>query len=185
MEDRSRIKGRVTATVFTADGDVKRYEPTGIRKLLGLKGRRMIVVNHNIVTDEGDALIADIMSNSPARTKITAAAGFMPCGTGWTGTSPKTNGWVNTITGSAHALTATYPILKGSWGAANDNVLQYRAIYEAGTLNVSGINECAITSHATDIAATSCLAYAQITPSVNVTSSDTLQLDWEISFVGA
>lgn len=185
MQDRSRIKGRVTVTVFSADGDVKRYAPTGIRKFLGLKGRRMIAVNHNIVTDEGDALIADTMANSPARTKIVAAAGFMPVGTGWTGVTPKANSWVNTLTGSAHALAATYPILKGSWAAANDNVLQYRAIYEAGTLNVSGINECAITSHATDVAANSCLAYAQITPSVNVTSSDTLQCDWELTFLGS
>jgi hypothetical protein len=185
MQDRSKIKGKVTATVFTSDGEIKRYSPMGIRKLLGLKGRRMICVSHNIITDEGDALVADVMSNTPVRTKIVAAAGFMPVGVGWTGTLPKTNGWVNTITGAAHALTATYPILKGSWGGANDNVLIYKAIYEAGTLNATGINECAITSHATDISATSCLAYAQITPACNVTSSDTLDLTWEITFLGS
>jgi hypothetical protein len=142
-------------------------------------------VNHNIVTDEGDALIADILSNSPARTKIAAATGYMPVGTGWTGTSPKTNTWVNAITGSAQALVATYPILKGSWGAANDNVLQYRAIYAAGSLGSVTVNEVAITSHATDVAANSLLAYAQVTPAVAMTSSDTLQIDWELTFLGS
>jgi hypothetical protein len=29
------------------------------------------------------------------------------------------------------------------------------------------------------------LAYAQITPAANVTSVDTLQIDWEITFTGS
>lgn len=142
-------------------------------------------VNHNIVTDEGDALVADILSNSPARTKITASTGFIPVGTGWTGTTPKANTWVNALTGAARALEASYPLLKGSWGAANDNVLQYRVIYPAASFGTVTINEAAITSHATDIAANSLLAYAQVTPAVAITASDTLQIDWELTFLGS
>ena len=34
-------------------------------------------------------------------------------------------------------------------------------------------------------ASAKCLAYAQITPAVNVTSADSLQIDWQITFNGA
>lgn len=146
---------------------------------------RQVSVNHNIVTDEGDALVADTMANTPVRTKIVASAGYMPVGTNWTGTTPKANGWVNTLTGTPKALEATYPLLKGAWLAANDNVLQYRAIYAAGAFGSVTITEAAITSHSTDVTANSCLAYAQVTPSVAITSSDTLQIDWELTFLGS
>jgi len=156
--------------------EVKRFDNMYCRK---------VSVNHNIVTDEGDALIADLMSNTPVRTKITASAGYILVGTNWTGTTPKTNGWVNTITGAPKALEAGYPLLKGAWGAANDNVTQYRAIFAAGAFGSVTITEAAITSHNTDIAATSCLAYAQVTPSVAITAADTLQIDWELTFLGS
>lgn len=29
------------------------------------------------------------------------------------------------------------------------------------------------------------MAYAQITPAVNISSSDTLQIDWELTFLGS
>ena len=140
--------------------------------------------NHNIVTDEGDAYVADLMANTPTRTKITASAGYMPVGTNWTGTTPKANTWVNTITGSAQALTAGYPQVQGAWGAANDNVVLFRAIYAAGAFGSVTITEAAITSHATDVAANSLLAYAQVTPSVAITASDTLQIDWALTVLG-
>jgi hypothetical protein len=30
-----------------------------------------------------------------------------------------------------------------------------------------------------------CLAYAQITPEINITANDTLQIEWELSFLGS
>jgi hypothetical protein len=167
VEKKIKITGFVRATVFDENGKIK-----------------AISENHNIVTDEGDAYVADVLSNSPARTKITAAAGYIPVGTNWTGSTPKSNTWVNTLTGTPKALSATYPLLKGAWGASNDNVLQFRALYAAGDLNAT-ITEAAITSHVSDAAGNSLLAYAQINPSAVVTTSDSLQIDWEITFLGS
>lgn len=157
------------------------------RKLRDFNGeyRTLQSVNHNIVTDEGDALVADLMAQTPVRTKVANATGYIPVGTNWTGTTPKTNGWVNTLTGTPKALEATYPKLKGAWGAADDNVVQYRVIYAAASFGSVTINEAALTSHSTDVAANSCLAYAQVTPSVAITASDTLQIDWELTFTGS
>jgi hypothetical protein len=151
--------------------------------MLRIPGREMIVVNHNIVTDEGDAMIADLLAESPARNKVNNTNGRIVVGTGWTGTTPKANTWLNTQTGSAKALSATYPKVKGSFGATDDNVIQYRALFVAGDLNASGINEVGLANAATS--AGDLLAYAQISPSVNITTSDSLQVDWELTFVGA
>jgi hypothetical protein len=168
MNNRISFRSRVTATVYNKRGKIIAQS-----------------INHNIVTDQGDAYLADLMSNSPVRTKITAAAGYIPVGTGYTGVSNKTQTFVKTQTGASEALDATYPLLKGSWGATDDNVIIYKATYEAGDLNANGINEAAITSHASAGASCSCLAYAEITPSVNVTINDTLEVQWEIELLGS
>ena len=138
--------------------------------------------HHNIVTREGDALIADALLASPAKTKVTSSSGFIQVGTGWTGNSTKTNTRCNTPTGSMKALDAGYPALKAAWGSIGDTTLTYRATFAAGALNVNGINEaCLLNGNGSGA---NCLAYAQITPSVNVTSSDTLQVLWEITILG-
>jgi len=178
--DKSAVRGKVTATVYGPDGKIKRRNPGWLRKFFGLPGKPMVSVNHNIVTDQGDALIADIMAETPARTKVNNTNGRMTVGTGWTGSTPKQNTACNTPTGSAEVLDATYPKLKGTWGNANDNVTQYRATFEAGDLNATGIDEVALHNTTVDN-----LAYAQITPAVDVSSTDTLQVDWEITFLGA
>lgn len=135
--------------------------------------------NHNIITNQGDALIADLLAETPARGKVNNTNGRISVGTGWTGVSTKTNTGVNTGTGSPQALEATYPRLKGAFGAADDNVVQYRAVFSAGSLNASGIDEVSL-GNGTDN-----LAYAQVNPNVNVGLSDTLQIDWEITVLGA
>jgi hypothetical protein len=137
---------------------------------------------HNIVTREGDALIADALLASPTKTKVTSASGFIQAGTGWTGNSTKTNTRCNTPTGSMQALDSGYPALKAAWGASGDTTLVYRATFAAGSLNANGINEAALLNG--NGAGANCLAYAQVTPSVNVTSSDTLQIQWEITILG-
>jgi hypothetical protein len=166
FKDKLTIKGKLTVTVFGPDGKIK-----------------SISVNHNIVTDEGDAMIADLMAQSPTRNKVNDTNGRIAVGTGWTGTTPKQNTWLNSQTGSAEQFDSTYPKIKGNFGEANDNVVMYRATFEAGDLDVVGINEAVLANATTS--AGDVLAYAQITPVANVSSSDTLQVDWELTFLGS
>jgi hypothetical protein len=80
------------------------------------------------------------------------------------------------------ALDSGYPALKAVWGNTGDTTLTYRATFTAGTLNANGINEaCLLNGNSTSAIS---LAYAQISPSVNVTTSDTLQILWEITILG-
>jgi hypothetical protein len=80
------------------------------------------------------------------------------------------------------ALDTGYPALTAAWGNVGDTILTYRATFAAGTLNVNNVNEaCLLNGNGTSA---NCLAYAQISPSVNVTSNDTLQVLWEITILG-
>jgi hypothetical protein len=77
---------------------------------------------------------------------------------------------------------AGYPALKAAWGNTGDTTATYRATFAAGLLNANGINEaCLLNGNG---GSANCLAYAQIAPAVNVTSSDTLQILWEITILG-
>lgn len=161
MKDKTGIKGLVRWTVLDKNGKVKQSGE-----------------NHNIVTNNGDALIADLMANTPTQTKVDNANGVIGVGTGFTAEAKTVNALV-TQTGINEAMDAGYPQLKGAYGAADDNVTQYRATFEAGDLNDTGIDEAAL-GNGTDL-----LAYAEINPAVNVGTSDTLQIDWELTFLGA
>jgi hypothetical protein len=197
FKERALITGLVRATVYGPDGEIKNFPshpvmsrfPTFVQKLgeklLGIpvSGRPMIAVNHNIVTDEGDALIADHMTETDARTLVDNTNGYIEVGTGFTSEAKSTLSCA-TPTGSPEVMDATYPKLKGSFGAADDNVAQYRATFEAGDLNQTGIDEAALMNNAVATAGDA-LAYAQISPAVNVTTADTLQVDWELTFVGS
>jgi hypothetical protein len=142
----------------------------------------MVYEFSNIVTREGDALIADALLASPERTKVTSSSGFIQVGTGWTGNSTKSNTRCNTATGSMRALDSGYPALKAAWGSTGDTTVTYRATFSAGTLNANGINEaCLLNGNGVTA---NCLAYAQVNPTVNVTASDTLQVVWEITILG-
>jgi hypothetical protein len=112
MKERLRVKGLVTVRVLDRDGNVKRRPQTWFRRLLRIPGRPMEQRFHNIVTREGDALIADALLASPAKTKVTSSSGYIQVGTGWTGNSTKTNTRCNTSTGSMKALDGGYPALK-------------------------------------------------------------------------
>jgi hypothetical protein len=182
MKERIRIKGVVTVRVLDLDGMVKRREPGWIRRLVHAPGRLMEQRFHNIITRQGDALIADALLASPTKTKVTTASGFIQVGTGWTGNGAKTNTRCNTAVGSMKALDSGYPALKAAWGATGDTTVTYRATFAAGTLNANGISEVCLLN-GSDSSAIS-LAYAQITPTVNVTTSDTLQILWEITILG-
>ena len=182
MKDRIKIRGKVTVTVLDNKGMVKRRKPGLFRRLLGMQGRLMVYAHHNIVTREGDALIADALLSSPNKTKVSSSYGYIQVGSGWTGNSTKTNTRCNTSTGTMKALDSGYPALQAAWGNTGDTTVTYRATFAAGSLNANGINEAALLNGNTTTA--NCLAYAQITPSVNVASSDTLQILWEITILG-
>ena len=182
MKDKIKIRGMVTVRVLDKDGNVKRRLPTWFERLLKLPGRRLEYRHHNIVTREGDALIADALLASPVRTKVTSVNGFIQVGTGWTGNSTKSNTRCNTSTGSMRAIDSGFPALKAAWGNSGDTTVTYRATFAAGSLNANGINEACLLNG--DGTTANCLAYAQINPSVNVTSSDTLQVLWEITILG-
>lgn len=183
MRSKNTIKGTVRVCVIAPDGSIKRFEPNWLRRLLGLPGKRMRSAHHNTVTRQGEGLIADLLLETPTQTKITASTGFIQVGIGWTGNSPKANTRCNTPTGSMEALDSGFPATQAAFGATGDNILRYRASFEAGKLNASGINEACLLNGNTGGAIS--LAYAQITPAANVTSVDTLQIDWEITFTGS
>jgi len=182
MKDRIKIKGKVTIQVFDCNGKLKKRSPGFIRRLLGLQGKFMAQEFHNIVTREGDAMIADALLATPTKLKVTSANGYIQIGTGWSGNSTKTNTRCNTPIGSMKALDANYPALVAAWGNTGDTVLTYRATFAAGSLNSNGINEACLLNGNGNGA--NCLAYAQIIPSVNVAASDTLQIFWEVTILG-
>lgn len=179
----NRLKGMVTVTVLDENGNVKKIPNNLIRKLFRLPEKEMIFRHHNTITNQGDGLIADWMLSTPTQTKVDATHGYMLVGTGWTGTSPKANTSVNTATGTYKTMDSGYPKTKAAFGSSGQNVILYRSSFGAGTLSANGINEVALLNGNTSAA--KCLAYAQITPSVNVTSADTLQIDWQITVSGS
>jgi hypothetical protein len=182
MREKIKIRGMVTVRVLDKNGNVKRRRPGWFKRLFKLQGRPIESRHHNIITREGDALIADALLVTPTQTKVSSANGYIQVGTGWTGNSTKTNTQCNTPTGSMKALDNGYPALKAAWGNNGDNTLTYRATFEAGLLNANGINEtCLLNGNSVG---SLCLGYAQITPSANVTENDTLQILWEITFLG-
>jgi len=183
MQSKYKIKGKVRVCVIGPDGNIKRHEPGLIRRFFGLPGRLMISKKHNTVTRQGEGLIANLLLASPTQTKVTGDTGFIQLGTGWTGNSPKANTRCNTPTGTMEALDTGYPVTTAAFGTTGDNILRYRASFEAGKLNASGINEACLLNGNTGDAVS--LAYAQVSPSATVTAVDTLQIDWEITFTGS
>lgn len=104
-----------------------------------------------------------------------ATNGYMHVGTSWIGSASKNNtGGMNTPTGSFKKLDSTFPKNHAAFGSSGQNVVLYLTSFAAGELNANGINEVALMNGNTSAA--KCLAYAQITPSVNVTSADSLQI---------
>ena len=61
MKDRIKIKGLVTVRVLDKTGNIRRHKPGLLGRLLKRSGKLMEYYHHNIVTREGDALIADAL----------------------------------------------------------------------------------------------------------------------------
>jgi hypothetical protein len=163
MDSIIRLSGKVTTFLYDKDGNLKQKNEF-----------------HNIVTTQGDGLIADLMQNTPVKQKLDNTHGYIVVGTGWTGTNVKNNAWVNTQTGTPKPLSVGYPQLSAAYPNA---VVNYQVLFIAGDLNASGINEVALCNGAVN-GVSNCLAYAQISPSLTVTSSDTLQVLWQITLLG-
>ena len=183
ISSKGKVRGLVTVTVRDCNGHVKYFKNGFLRNLFKLKERPMNFRHHNNITNQGDGMIADLLISNPTQDKVDANNGYMRVGTGWTGSTPKNNTGVNTPTGSFKKLDSTYPKTQAAFGSSGQNVVLYRTSFAAGDLNANGINEVALMNGNT--AAAKCLAYAQITPSVNVTSADSLQIDWQITVSGA
>jgi len=182
MKDGIKIKGNVRVRVFDADGELKRRNPGFFRRLFGLRGKPVVQEFHNIVTRQGDALIADSLLAAPARKKVSDASGFIQVGSGWKNGTHKHAARCAAPAGNMRALDGGYPVLAASWGDTGDTTVVYRATFAAGTLDADGINEaCLLNGNGS---AADCLAYARIAPAVNVAASDTLQIVWEITIVG-
>ena len=179
FKETSMIRGIVTATVYGPDGKIKERERGIIRKILGLPAELMISVNHNIVTTIGDRLIADAISFTHARHYVDGTTGQMQVGTGFISAGKGSVG-LTTPTGTAQTLDATYPKLKAVWGNADASHVLYQVLFAAGSLNANGINEAVLVNDQADA-----LAYAEITPAVNCTLVDSLQISWELIFLGA
>jgi hypothetical protein len=178
FKEKLGLTGQVQAKVFSPDGSIKRFKPNFWQRLFKLPGSEMICINHNIVTSEGDALIVDMLVTTGTQTAMDNANAEIGVGTGFSAETKGTDALV-TQTGSSEEMDATYPLQKGAFSAANDDVLVYRSTFEAGDLNDTGIDE-ALLGNGTDT-----LAYAEISPSVNVTTADTLEVTWELTFLGS
>ncbi|MDA3851202.1 MAG: hypothetical protein PF447_07990 [Spirochaetaceae bacterium] len=163
-----------------------------MKEKFGIKGKILVIQqkengerigsNHNIITQQGDALLADLLSQSPSRAKVDQSNGIIELGTGWTGNDTKNNTGCNTpFTAGRRALDSGYPQTKGTWGATDDNVVVYQSTYPAGSLSQSGIDEVALKNGASG----DCLAYAQMIPTINMALTDSLQILWEITFEGS
>jgi len=201
IKDKAKVTGKITATVIRLNeeglqlfkklkeeyGENRKKNPDYIDKrdqLYENHGKVISVSMHNIVTDEGDAMIADLMAETPARTKVDSTNGYIEVGTGWTGSGTKQNTSCNTPTGNPEPMDATFPKLKGTWGAANDNVVQYQVVFEAGDIVANGIDEAALINGAVAGSA-DCLSYGQLDPVADITIADSLKVEWELTFLGS
>jgi hypothetical protein len=164
INDASRVRGRVTARVFGPDGELKQE-----------------VVTHNLITANGDQYCAKKQYSTP-----TAMSG-MKLGTASTAAAKTGAGSFQAVadyvSGSAHALDATYP----KQGATAD-IAQYKCTWAAGEATATGIQRVSITDNTTNAGeadGTHTLAIAVLSPSVNKGASDTLVVTWDHTFLGA
>ncbi len=182
MEENENLHGMVTVTVYDSKGRIKRLPQRWWEKLMGLSGRLMQYSHHNTITTQGDGMIADWMT-AGSIPHIDSQTGCMAVGTGWTGTSPKANVRCNNQVGEPVKLDNGYPKKQAAFGKTGQNIILYRTTFSAGTIVANGINEVTLLNGNTETA--NCLAYAQITPAVNLSSSDTLVVDWQITVSGS
>ena len=162
MNEGIKPKGWVVIDVYDEEGNLTLHQE-----------------QHNVITTQGLGYLADLMSNSPTKTKFTTTSSYIVLGTGYASvSSPSAQTWVYTPTGSPQAMQSGYPMTQSSFPSP---VVVYSALFSAGSLNASGINECALVNNPVSGAGV-CLAYAQISPSQTINSSSSMQITWQITF---
>lgn len=161
MTESIKITGLVTAQVWDSEGNLLSQS------------------QHNTVTTQGLGYLADLMSNTPTKTKFDTAHTYIVLGTGYGGvTVPASQTWVRTQTGSPAPMQLGYPMVAGAFPLST---VTYSATFPAGSLNASNINEACLVNSPISGSGIS-LAYAQINPAVQVTSIDSLTITWQIQF---
>lgn len=190
FREKSLMRGRVKLTVKDESGNLKKRVTWNVKVFLVVfvclihrefqNAKDMfkyeMAINHNIVTDHGDALIVDMLVTTGTKTAVDNTNGKMGIGTGYVSATKSVTALV-TQNGLDTGMEATYPKQKGAFAATDDNVIQYRSIFTGHT--ATGIDEAALGN------GTEFLAYAEVTPVVNLVPADTLQVDWEITMLGS
>jgi hypothetical protein len=185
MRSKCCFKGTVTVRVCDEFGVVKRKAPNFFQRLLGLPGKVMQSVHHNVVTRQGEAIIVDAMDSFPELVKPERDSGYMQIGLGWNGKNTKHQKRCNkpiAIKELYTSPTVWYYLDDEDDDGEEPNLIRYRATFKQGELIANGINECCILNGNDDEALS--FAYAQITPALNVAKNDMLDIVWEIQVLG-
>lgn len=162
-----RFIGEVTVRLFDEHGRLK-YEGS----------------TSNLVTDKGDAFFAAVARGG------TLGTFGMKLGTATTAASKTYDNAgayiaaADYISGSAAAMAATFPKQ-----GASVNIAQYQCSWAAGTATNATINRVALVDNTTDAGETDgthtwAIALLPDRP-INKGSNDTLQVTWNIAFLGA
>ena len=153
-----------------------------IAELRGPDGKlKQRLVQHNLVTDEGDAKAAEAM--------FTAAYSTwgMKLGTANTAASKSGAGSyiavADYVSGSAQALDDSTPK-----AGATDDIVQFRRLWAAGEGTDNTINRVSICANTTDAGegdATGTYAIAVFAAQIAKAAGDTLTVTWNVTYLGA
>ena len=156
MKSRVKVSGRMQWVLRDKKGRIK------------AKG-----VTHNLVTTLGDQEMAKAYKEDA----FTAPAG-MTLGTG-VGAAAKGDTTLGT------QIAASYEALDGGYPSRSLAVITYVCTWVAGDVTENGIAEAGLVNDATFPAAGVLVARALISPVVNKTASDSLEITWTITILGA
>lgn len=160
------VKGKLSYKLFDEEGRIKQ------------EGE-----DPNLVVTEGDVYICDKLAVTPAFTPIIS---HTVLGIGWVGAA-KTDTWVTTFfAGNSKAMNTGFPQVVSATGS----VLRYRSAFAAGEATQDGINEAVLSTAVANAdgskpAGHKILAHGQLAPVVNKGAADTLEVTWEVQFLGA
>jgi len=182
VRDLFKVHGRVTVRVLCADGSPRRQPPGPVRRLLGLPGKVIEQVRHNVITRQGEAIIADALLGTPRQKRVNSVSGYIQVGTGWTGQRERETYRCVRPVGAPRIIDHWWPHLKAKFGETGDATVVYRATFPSGALVATGVNEACLLNG--DGGSARCLAYARIAPPVDVMAGDLLQILWEVTIVG-
>lgn len=153
------------------------YKKSWVDKFLGNPFRPFFPVTNNLVTNLGDALIAQALIETRTETPINNANGEIGLGTNYS-TATKTSSTLGTQVGTYATMDSGYPAVGGAWAASGDNIIHYYATFATGSLAAVDINEALLTN------GTYGAAYTNVN-TTTVESTDTIQIRWSWIPLGA